>query len=77
MAFHEGLRTLPHRVLVFGPVLAQVRWSQPVLVHALSGVSKEPCPHHLTEPTNPISRAGDRSAPRRPTSGLLVLNILK
>ncbi|MEU1314397.1 hypothetical protein [Streptomyces tibetensis] len=41
VALHEGLRTVPHRALVLGPVLAQVWRPQPALVHALSGVLKD------------------------------------
>ncbi|MGW5098407.1 hypothetical protein ACWEQU_25195 [Streptomyces nodosus] len=41
VALHEGLRTVPHRALVLGPVLAQVWRPRPALVHALSGVLKD------------------------------------
>ncbi|WP_234375370.1 hypothetical protein [Streptomyces sp. CB01373] len=40
-ALAPGLRTVPHRALVLGPVLAQVWRPQPALVHALSGVLKD------------------------------------
>ncbi|WP_374983371.1 hypothetical protein [Streptomyces fradiae] len=41
MALREGLRTVPHRALVLGPVLAEVWRPRPALVHALSGVLKD------------------------------------
>ncbi|ORT57590.1 hypothetical protein [Streptomyces sp. CB03238] len=37
---HEGLKATPHRALVLGPVLAQVRRPQPAMVHTLAGLLK-------------------------------------
>ena len=49
VALHEGLRSVPHRALVLGPVLAQVWRPRPALVHALSGVLKDcTVPHART-----------------------------
>ncbi|MGW2460219.1 hypothetical protein ACWC2M_14535 [Streptomyces sp. NPDC001761] len=41
VALHGGLRTVPHRALVLGPVVAQVWRPQPALMQALSGVLKD------------------------------------
>lgn len=41
VSLHEGLKASPHRVLVLGPVLAQVWRPRPALVHALAGVLKD------------------------------------
>lgn len=41
VALHEGARSAPHRALVLGPALAQVRRPRPALVHALSGALED------------------------------------
>ncbi|MEV7089766.1 hypothetical protein AB0O07_28415 [Streptomyces sp. NPDC093085] len=41
LALHAGVRNEPHRVVVLGPVLAQVWRPTPATVHALAGVLKE------------------------------------